>query len=172
MFYRLNHASKPRTASRGRTGLEKPKRSGIAAVECAFCLIILIPIIFGTLEICAGILAQQSLTVAAYEGVRAGVGRGTTDADILVRTAQVLEFRGINLGTASTTEFAKPGDRHGIFLITPGGLPVEQLDALDTITLRIVAPSAGNATPIFEHVANRDVTAAVTMVREFDRPID
>lgn len=162
-----NQASKARPLKRFRSG----NRSGVAAVECAVCLLILTPIIFGTLEVCAGVLAKQSLTVSAYEGVRAGVGRGTTNADILTRTAQVLEFRGVSLGDGSTSKFAKSGDKHGIFLITPDGRPVEELDALDPITVRIVAPSEGNATPVFEHLLNRDIVVAVTMVREFDAPV-
>ena len=143
---------------------------GVASVECAICLLVLLPIILGTLEICAGYLVKQSLTVSAYEGVRSGVGRGTTNADILIRTAQTLEFRNIDLGEASTTEFAKPGDEYGIFLITPGNLPVEQLDGLDPITVRVVAPSAENATPIFENLFARKISASATMVREFDSP--
>ncbi len=143
---------------------------GTATVECAICLLVLIPIIFGTLESCAGYLVKQSLAVSAYEGVRAGVGRATTNADILTRTAQILEFRNVSLGEASTTEFAQPGDQFGIFLITRDGLPVEDLDALEPITVRIVAPSGENATPVFEHLLNREIEASATMVREFDKP--
>lgn len=144
---------------------------GAATVECAICLLVLIPLIFGTLESCAGYLVKQSLTVSAYEGVRAGVGRATTNADILTRTAQILEFRNVSLGEASMTEFAQPGDDYGIFLITRDGLPVQDLDALDPITVRIVAPSGENATPVFKHMLNRNIEASATMVREFDKPV-
>jgi len=171
MFLRSNRTSKPQTIDQRRLRPKKLSRSGIAAVECALCLLVLTPIIFGTLEICAGILVQQSLTVSAFEGVRAGVGRGTTNADILTRTAQVLAFRGVSLGEGSTTEFAQPGAQHGIFLITPNNLPIDQLDALDPITVRIVAPTEGNATPIFDHLINRSIEVSVTMVREFDAPV-
>ncbi len=171
MFQRFNQTVKSLTRKRLRSRARDSNRSGAAAVECALCLLVLTPIIFGTLETCAGILVQQSLTVSAFEGVRAGTGRGTTSEDILVRTRQVLEFRGVKLGEASLTEFASEGDKHGIFLITPGDADVEDLNALDPITLRIVAPAAGNATPIFEHLINRDIEASVTMVREFDRPV-
>jgi hypothetical protein len=170
MFLRLNKNSK--SANSLRSQFRRTNRRGAATVECTFCLLVLLPIIFGTLEVCAGYLVKQSLTVSSFEGVRAGVGRGTTNADILVRTAQVLEFRNISLGDASTTEFAQPGDEHGIFLITPGNLPVEDLDALDPITVRVVAPSTGNATPIFNHLLSRSIEASTTMVREFDSPID
>lgn len=171
MFLRSNRSSKPQPTDLGHLRSRNPNRAGTAAVECAICLLVLTPIIFGTLELCGGFLVRQSLTVSAFEGVRAGVGRGTTSADILVRTAQVLEFRGVTLGKASTTEFAQQGAEHGIFLVTPNGVPVEELDALDPITVRIVAPAAGNATPIFDHLLNRNIEAAVTMVREFDQPI-
>ena len=171
MFSRFRKNSKAQSSKSVRFSSRKQNRSGAAAVECTFCLLLLLPIIFGTLETCAGFLVKQSLTVSAFEGVRAGVGRGTTNADILTRTAQVLEFRNVSLGEASTTEFAQPGAQHGIFLITRDGLPVDQLDALDPITIRIVAPAAGNATPIFEHLFNRDIEASATMVREFDQPV-
>lgn len=161
-----------RTSISGRQSRRGRQRTGTSTVECAICLLVLVPIIFGTLEVCAGFLVKQSLTVSAYEGVRSGVGRSTTNADILTRTAQILKFRNISLGGASTTEFAKTGDQYGIFLITPGNLPVEKLDALDPITVRIVAPSDGNATPIFEHLLNRSIEASATMVREFDSPVD
>ena len=172
MLTRFKKAAKTQNRSARKFRSRKPGRSGVATVECAICLLMLTPLIFGTLEICAGYLAKQSLTVSAYEGVRAGVGRGTTNDDILVRTLQVLEFRGIDLGSGSTTDFADAGARHGIFLITPGGLPVQQLDALDPITVRIVVPADGNATPVFGRLINRDIEATVTMVREFDQPID
>lgn len=168
MFSRLNKSSRAHVVHCSKS---RSTRSGSAAVECALCLLVLVPIIFGTLETCAGILVQQSLTVSAFEGVRGGVGRGTTNADILIRTAQVLEFREVTLGEASTTEFAQPGAKHGIFLETRDGLPVEELNALDPITVRIIAPAAGNATPIFDHLIDRNIEASVTMVREFDAPI-
>lgn len=171
MFRSYKQSTKLVTRKSLRSRPRTSNRAGAAAVECAICLLVLIPIIFGTLETCAGFLVQQSLTVSAFEGVRAGVGRGTTNADVLLRTAQILAFREITLGEASTTEFAQPGAQHGIFLITPDGEPVEELDALDPITVRIVAPAAGNATPIFENLLNRDIEASVTMVREFDKPI-
>lgn len=171
MFQRSNQTAKPFTRKRLRSRSRDSNRSGAAAVECALCLLVLTPIIFGTLEMCSGILVKQSLTVSAFEGVRSGTGRGTTSADILTRTRQVLEFRGVTLGNASMTEFANTGDEHGIFLITPDDDDVEDLDALDPITLRIVAPSAGNATPIFEYLVNRNIEASVTMVREFDKPV-
>lgn len=169
MLKRSNSTAAPWFRRRSKTATLN--RSGNAAVECALCLLVLTPIIFGTLETCAGILVKQSLTVSAFEGIRAGVGRGTTNADILTRTRQVLEFRGVSLGEASTTEFASPGDEHGIFLITPDNTAVEDLDALDPITLRIVAPAGENATPIFEYLVNRNIEASVTMVREFDKPV-
>ncbi|WP_148618881.1 hypothetical protein [Mariniblastus fucicola] len=89
----------------------------------------------------------------------------------MTRTSQILEFRNVSLGEASTTEFAEPGDEYGIFLITRDGLAVEDLDALDPITVRIVAPSDENATPVFKHLLNRKIEASATMVREFDKPI-
>ena len=108
-------------------------------------------------------------------GVRGSPGRGWPRHNQRRHSSshgQVLEFRDVDLGEASTTEFAQPGAEHGIFLITRDGLPIDELDALDPITVRIVAPAADNATPIFRHLINRNIEARATMVREFDSPAE
>ena len=133
-------------------------RSGAAAVEAAIIIpIVIIPIMMGTLEICAGLYLKESLTICAFEGVRIGTRREGTAEAVLARVQEVLDDRQIDM-TASN-----PGV--GITIDPPD---FSGLDALDPITVTIVAPTAGNSIFIFDHLANRNVSASVTMVREFD----
>lgn len=130
----------------------KNDRNGAAAVECAFCIPIVLVLMFGTLETCSGIFLKESLTVAAFEGVRVGVRRRAERQDVIDRAQAVLDARNITGSTITVT----PADFAG-------------LNALDTITVHIVAPTAGNSLYIFDFMVGRDVSAEVSMVREFDQ---
>lgn len=125
-------------------------RGGAAAVEAAICIPVVIVLMLGTLEISAGIYLKESLTVAAYEGVRAGVKRRSTYADVVGRCQDVLDARGVTDGT---------------IVVTPSDFSA--LQALDPVTVRVTAPSAGNCVMIFDHMVNREVSAEVVMAREF-----
>jgi hypothetical protein len=133
------------------------RRGGGAAVEAAFCFPLIIILMMGTLEICAGIYLKESLTVCAYEGVRAGIHRRSTAEDVRERVLEMLEDRHITI----------PGGSSGQGLeIIPSDF--SDLNALDPITVRLTAPTAGNSLYIFDSLVNRNVSASVTMVREFD----
>jgi Flp pilus assembly protein TadG len=163
--------SNQRSRRRSKTG----NRRGTAAVEVVPCILLLLSLTFGTLEVCTGILLKQSLTIAAFEGVRAGVGRGTTEADIIEQTRKILEFRGVKWGDPANNYDSydaipdQDGD-YGIFITTPNGAAVEDLEALEPITVRIVIASSSNATPIFKHLLDRKIDAQVVMVRSFSPP--
>ncbi len=138
--------------------LTRPKRrEGAAAVEAAFCFPIIILLMMGTLEICAGIYLQESVTVCAFEGARVGVHRGATPEDIIARVEQALADRQVII----------PSDdpELGITVIPSD---FSGLKALDPITVQVVAPTAGNSLYIFDSLVNRNVSASVTMVREFN----
>ncbi len=113
----------------------------------------------GTLEICAGIYLKESLTLCAYEGVRAGIHRRSTAEDVMERVLEMLEDRLITIPEDSG------GSPQGIEIIPSD---FSGLNALDPITVRITAPTAGNSLYIFDSLVNRDVAVSVTMVREFD----
>ena len=121
----------------------------------------MLPVVFifmlGTLEICGGLYLKETLTVCAFESVRVGVRRGATAQDCIDRAIEVLEERQVN--------FPENDPAYGVF-VEPTNF--NSLSALDPITVTIRAPSADNTVFIFDHLANRDVEASVTMVREFD----
>lgn len=145
--------------SRSLRSRKRNARKGGAAVEAAICFPVIILLMMGTLEICAGIYLKESLTVCAYEGVRAGIHRRSTADEVMERVLAMLEDRHITI----------PEDAGG----TPQGIEIipsdfGDLEALDPITVRITAPTAGNSLYIFDSLVNRNVSASVSMVREFD----
>lgn len=98
-------------------------RQGVAAVEAAVALPLLILLVFGAIEVANGIFLTQTLSVAAYEGARAAVSPGGTAEQVEQRIADVLTRRGISVyvieiqpaisdstprGTAITVEVQAP----------------------------------------------------------------
>jgi Flp pilus assembly protein TadG len=137
----------------------KSDRKGAAVVEAALCIPIVIVLMMGTLEVCAGIYLSESLTVCAYEAARAGVRRRADYDDVYDRAVEALADRLVTLPTDSA------GTVTGI-VINPTDFST--LSELDPITVTITAPTAGNSLYIFDTLVNRNVTSSVTMVREFD----
>lgn len=128
-------------------------------MEAAFCFPVIIILMMGTLEICAGIFLKESLTLCAYEGVRAGIHRRSSAEDVMDRVLEMLEDRQITIPEGAG------GTPQGIEIIPSD---FSDLNALDPITVRIIAPTAGNSLYIFDSLVDRNVSASVTMVREFD----
>ena len=139
----------PTAAMKKRRALSK--RRGAAAVEAAFCIPIILLVMFATLEICSGIFLKEAVTVAAYEGARVGVRRRATKTDVEAQVNSVLAARSITGATITVV----PSD-------------FSTLSALDPITVTVTAPTAGNSLYIFDFLAERDVSGEVSMVREFD----
>ena len=57
------------------------RQRGMAAVEFAVCLPVLVLLVFGAIEASSFIFLKQALTVAAYEGVRETVRIGSNNAN-------------------------------------------------------------------------------------------
>lgn len=102
-------------------------RRGIAAVEFAICLPVLLLILMGVLESCSMIFLKQSLAVTAYEGAHTAVVAEATSADVVATCNQILADRGVNSATITIT----PSD---ITSIDPG----------EFITVNISAPADAN----------------------------
>lgn len=130
-------------------------RRGAAAVEAAFCFPIIIILMMGTLEICAGIYLKESVSICAFEGCRVGIRRRSTREQVIARVKEVLADRQVVLPDDSAIEVLPDVDW-------------STLNELDQITVRITAPTAGNSLYIFDSIVNRNVVSQVTMVREFN----
>src|SRR5690606_22121939 len=77
-------------------GSRRCLRRGVAAVEAAIALPLLILLVFGAIEVANGIFLTQALSVAAYEGAREAVRPGGTAEQTQERIADVLSRRGIS----------------------------------------------------------------------------
>lgn len=96
---------------------QQRERPGVAAVEFAVCLPVLVLAVMGSIEACTMVFLKESLTVAAYEGSRVALQPAATEADVAARCQEVLTERGVLGGTVQVT----PSD----IIATPAGDPVE-----------------------------------------------
>lgn len=78
-------------------------RNGTAAVELAVCLPMLLVIIIGIIEASSMIYLKQSLSVAAYEGIRTSVRANATLSDVEASCNQILTARRVNGATVEVT---------------------------------------------------------------------
>ena len=87
-MFNNSHAAKRRSAGR--------RRSGVAVVELAVCLPILVVLLIGTIEACVMLQLQQNLAVTAYEGARVGIMPGMDAGTVDFQCQLMLDDRNIN----------------------------------------------------------------------------
>jgi len=133
----------------------RSKNLGVVAVEAALCILVMFPILFGTLEICSGYYLQESITIAAYEGARTAARQDANPEDVRDYVLEILEDRGVNI-------------ENGNVEITPSTFANQR--ALDPVTVTITCPTAGNSIFVFQHLADRNLTASVSFAFEVGLP--
>lgn len=143
--------SRPQTSR-----LRDDQRKGIASLECALCLPIVILITFGTIDLCSAMFLRESITIAAYEGARIGVTNTGTNANCIARVNQVLNERNINFNSDACSINAT----------------FETADVLDPVTVSVTVPCAGNLALSGWLFSGRSVQANVTMRKEFSNNND
>lgn len=125
---------------------------GVAAVECAFCIPLVILLMFGTLSVCSDIYLKQTLTIAAFEGARTGVRRHGNRQGVEAAVQNILDARGVV--NANITIF--PSD-------------FSTLQALDEIEVQVTVPTENNTFYSWGLLgSDRQIAAMVVMAREFD----
>ncbi|MFO0924034.1 MAG: TadE family protein [Pirellulales bacterium] len=124
-------------------------RKGVAAVELAFVLPVLLVLVFGTIEICQRIFLRQSLVIAAYEGARLGARRNTTNAQVIDRCNTILQQRNVRGGSVTVT----PAN---ILSIATG----------EAITISVTAPWASNSPTRFVISDQGNLSVQAVMLRE------
>ncbi|WP_182870407.1 TadE/TadG family type IV pilus assembly protein [Rhodopirellula sp. JC639] len=124
------------------------KRGGVAAVEFAVCLPVIVLLVFGSIEASSFIFLKQSLSVACYEGIREAAKPGSTESQADARALAILESRGVN-------DFE---------IRFPSG--VENLQRGDQVICEVSAPTQTNSPIAGEFVSNRNLTARVVMLKE------
>ena len=99
------------------------KGRGVAAAELAVCLPIVVLLVVATIEACSAIFLKQSLTVAAYEGVRTALVEGATASNVQTACNQVLSDREIEGATVKVSPFdiavLKPGEYVDVTVTAP-----------------------------------------------------
>lgn len=122
-------------------------RRGIAMVECAVCLPLIMLLVLGAIEVSNAIFVQQALTSAAYEGANIASVKGGT--------AQLAESTAKNVLTAMRISDAK-------ITITP---PVTQQTPVGTaVQVTCTAPLKGN-TFVFGVLPLKALNATVHITR-------
>jgi hypothetical protein len=99
------------------------KRRGVAAAELAVCLPVVVLLVVATIESCSALFLKQSLTVAAYEGVRTAIEKGSTTTAVQTACNRILDDRRIQgakvtLNPASISSL-KPGDFIDVIVSAP-----------------------------------------------------
>lgn len=125
------------------------RRSGVAAVELAVCLPILLLLFVGMIEACTMIFLKQSLSIAAYEGMHTALQAEKTAADVEAACDAILTQRRVT----GSSVVCDPGNFENL---TPGTF----------FTVRVSAPTTGNSLLPLHFFGNVDLTAEVTMLKE------
>ena len=99
------------------------KGRGVAAAELAVCLPIVVLLVVATIEACSAVFLKQSLTVAAYEGVRTALVEGATASTVQTACNQVLSDRKIEGATVKVSPLdiavLKPGEYVDVTVMAP-----------------------------------------------------
>lgn len=74
-------------------------RRGVATVEAAVCLPVLVAIAFGAIQACDTVHLQHVATLAAYEGTLAAGKESATQAEVVARAQNLLTALRIRGGT-------------------------------------------------------------------------
>jgi Flp pilus assembly protein TadG len=130
--------------------LNRGSRRAVAASELAVCLPILVLLVLAMIESCTMIFLKQSLTVAAYEGIRTAIEPDSTSANIEAACNAVLADRRVN--DAKIT-------------ITPSNFA--SIARGQYITVTVSAPAGKNSVIPGSFFSGRTLAGSATMMKEF-----
>jgi Flp pilus assembly protein TadG len=130
--------------------LQKLRRRGVAAVEFAVCLPIIVLIVLSTIEACSMIFLKQTLAIAAYQGARTAIIPGKTQTDVVAACTQILKDRNVD-GAVVTV---KPKD-------------FENLEPGQYVDVTVTAPCNANSIVRNKFYKGKTLTANASMMIEF-----
>ncbi|MCI0335237.1 MAG: pilus assembly protein [Planctomycetes bacterium] len=134
-------------------GVRRPRRGtksrGVAATELAVCLPIVVLIVIATIEACSAIFLKQSLTVAAYEGVRTALAERQVSGSVQKACDQILTDRKVRGSTVTIS----PAN---IAALQPG----------DFVNVTVSAPCDSNSVVPTTFYRGRTLTATASMMVE------
>ena len=125
-------------------------RTGVAAVEFAVCLPIIMLLVIATIEACSMIFLKQSLAISAYEGARTAILPSATAAQVRAASDQILSDRRIVGGTVtiSPSNFAS---------LSPGNF----------VDVTVTAPCGSNTVVPNRFYRGRTISATASMMIEY-----
>ena len=127
----------------------KRVRSGVATAELAVCLPVIVLMVIATVEACSMVYLKQTLSIAAYEGVRTAIMAGATEADVGAACDQILDDRRVEGGTVTV----KPSN---IASLNPGQF----------VDVTVTAPCDGNTVVPNRFYRGRTLSATASMAIE------
>ena len=143
------------TAPRGPTFRRRPpRREALAMVEFVLFLPVLMIFTLGTMDVCSVIFMKETVVLAAYEGARAGINRGATDADCRDRVTEFLTERGIRYDDNDVVQF-------------PNG-SFDTAETLQAVTVRVHIPAVGNTITRGWLAPIEEVAAQCTLRKEYE----
>ncbi|TWU51928.1 TadE/TadG family type IV pilus assembly protein [Rubripirellula reticaptiva] len=145
----MHRLSKSVTARTRRHRSAGQSRRGVAAVEFAVCLPVLVLLVFGSIEASSFIFLKQSLNVAAYEAIRESARVSSDNVQGTDRAINILQARNVNDFTIGYPNGDSAAANRG-----------------DEIVVEVSAPTATNSPLAGQFVTNRILTARVVMVKE------
>jgi Flp pilus assembly protein TadG len=132
------------------TGNSRRLSRGVAATELAVCLPVVVLLVVATIEACSMVFLKQSLSVAAYEGVRTAITSGATVAEVQSTCKQILSDRHV-AGATVTVNPANIG----------AALPGSYVD------VTVTAPCAGNSVVPLQFYRGKTLSTTASMMVEF-----
>lgn len=129
--------------------LTKRRRRGAALIEFAVTLPLLVLILFATIEACSMVYLQQSLKIAAYEGVRVALVPGSQTSNVQRAVNQTLTERRIRGSSIS---------------ITPTNYA--EADPGQYVRVTATAPAQGNSLVGAWFFGGRTLSGSVEMMKE------
>jgi Flp pilus assembly protein TadG len=132
---------------------KRKSRSGLATVELAVCLPLLLTLTLATVDVCSAIFVKESLTIAAYEGARVGAMRGATNNDVTTAVRTFLDQRGIKYSSASVVTISAPG--------------FSSAKTLEHVTVTVTVPCADNLSSPKKLFKDKNLQSSVTVRKQF-----
>lgn len=137
----------PRKTHKRKNG--EQRRSGVATLELAFVLPVILIFVLGTIEVCQRIFLRQTALLVAYEGARLGVRSTSSSEDVISRCNEMLTQRRVNGGVVELTP-------SNLLALNPG----------EQIRVRVTIPWANNTPTRFVLKDQGILTVDVYMLRE------
>lgn len=132
-----------------RIAARSAKRRGVAAAELAVCLPVVVLLVIATMEACSAIFLKQSVTVAAYEGVRTALVETATAASVQAACDQILSDRKV---------------RGAQVTVQPSNIAA--LEAGEFVNVTVTAPCDQNSVVPTTFYRGRTMTATASMMIE------